>query len=324
MRSNKFLLFFLNVFISTPVPAQLRWQPVDSLFGDLPASVSVYKSTDSLDGQPGIAYYVKVDLRDPGLMIGVDSSRGRRLTPTQFYERNKEALLVMNCTFFSFETHQNLGLLMDKGKLLAYNVHANFQKKDNLYEYVLPGSFGISRKRKADIAWVFTDSSRRKIWAAQEYPLLKTTTGSDSRLSKKELKSRMQNGLGLKPWRMQTALAGGPVVLQNGEPRVYNNEERKFMGKGILDRHPRTVIGYTADGYMILLVIEGRRPGVAAGATLMQEAIIMRDLGCVEALNLDGGGSSCLLVNGRETIRPSDQQGLQRPVPGVLLIQRRN
>lgn len=324
MSSNKFLLFVLNLFITTPVLAQLRWQPVDSLFGDLPASVAVFRSTDSLDGQPGIAYYVKVDLSDPGLMISVDSSRGRRLTPTQFYERNQEALLVMNGTFFSFETNQNLGLLMDKGKLLAYNVHANFQKKDSLYNYVLPGSFGINRQRNADIAWVFTDSNRKKAWATQEYPLLKTTTGSDSRLSKKELKNRMPKGLGLKPWRMQTALAGGPVVLQNGEPRVYNNEERKFMGKGIQDRHPRTVIGYTADGYMILLVIEGRRPGVAAGATLMQEAIIMRDLGCVEALNLDGGGSSCLLVNGRETIRPSDKQGLQRPVPGVLLIQRRN
>ncbi|MFN9783889.1 MAG: phosphodiester glycosidase family protein, partial [Sphingobacteriales bacterium] len=39
----------------------------------------------------------------------------------------------------------------------------------------------------------------------------------------------------------------------------------------------------------------------------------------VEALNLDGGGSSCLLVNGRETIKPSDKTG-QRPVPAVLLI----
>ena len=123
---------------------------------------------------------------------------------------------------------------------------------------------------------------------------------------------------------METAIAGGPVLLQNAEARVYNNEERKFMGKAIHDRHPRTAIGYTADGFMILLIIEGRRPGAAAGATLLQEAAILRDLGCVEALNLDGGGSSCLLINGKETIRPSDQQGRQRPVPGVLLIQRLN
>jgi exopolysaccharide biosynthesis protein len=48
----------------------------------------------------------------------------------------------------------------------------------------------------------------------------------------------------------------------------------------------------------------------------------MLDLGCVEAMNLDGGGSSCMLVNGKETIKPSDKEG-QRPVPAVLAIQRR-
>jgi exopolysaccharide biosynthesis protein len=45
----------------------------------------------------------------------------------------------------------------------------------------------------------------------------------------------------------------------------------------------------------------------------------MQALGCVEALNLDGGGSSCLLINGKETIKPCDKEG-QRPVPAVFLV----
>jgi exopolysaccharide biosynthesis protein len=52
---------------------------------------------------------------------------------------------------------------------------------------------------------------------------------------------------------------------------------------------------------------------------LQQEAKILLDLGCYEALNLDGGGSSCMLVNGKETIKPSDKEG-QRPIPGVFII----
>jgi len=52
---------------------------------------------------------------------------------------------------------------------------------------------------------------------------------------------------------------------------------------------------------------------------LQEEAQIMLSLGCYEALNLDGGGSSCLLINGKETIRPSDKMG-QRPVPAVFLV----
>ena len=68
-----------------------------------------------------------------------------------------------------------------------------------------------------------------------------------------------------------------------------------------------------------MLVVEGRAPNRAEGASLKQLANMMLELGCVEALNLDGGGSSCLLVNGRETIKPSDKEG-QRPVPAVWMI----
>jgi exopolysaccharide biosynthesis protein len=120
-------------------------------------------------------------------------------------------------------------------------------------------------------------------------------------------------------WKMKTAVGGGPVLLQNGEIMISNEEELKFAGKAINDRHPRTAIGYTRDNRMIILAVEGRNNGTAEGATLLQLAEIFRNLGCVEALNLDGGGSSCLLINGRETIKPSDKEG-QRPVPAVLIV----
>jgi exopolysaccharide biosynthesis protein len=81
-------------------------------------------------------------------------------------------------------------------------------------------------------------------------------------------------------------------------------------------------MGYTRDGLFIILVIQGRTPGRAAGATLQEEARIMLGLGCYEALNLDGGGSTCLLVNGKETVHPSDPGG-ERPLPTVFLIKRK-
>jgi exopolysaccharide biosynthesis protein len=61
-------------------------------------------------------------------------------------------------------------------------------------------------------------------------------------------------------------------------------------------------------------VIQGRFPGVAEGATLTQQAQLLKNIGCWEALNLDGGGSSSMLINGIETIKPSDKEG-QRQVP---------
>jgi exopolysaccharide biosynthesis protein len=102
--------------------------------------------------------------------------------------------------------------------------------------------------------------------------------------------------------------------------RITNDEERMFMGRAREDLHPRTAMGYTADGRLLILAVEGRHKGVAEGASLTDLADILLSLGAVEALNLDGGGSSCLLVMGKETIKPSDKEG-QRAVPGVFLIE---
>lgn len=113
-------------------------------------------------------------------------------------------------------------------------------------------------------------------------------------------------------------MGGGPVLLQKGEVAVSNNEELKFAGKEISDKHPRTWMGYTKNGKLIIMVIKSRYPD-AAGATLTQEAQLLKNLGCEEELNLDGGGSSCMIVNGKETIKPSDKEE-ERPVPGVFII----
>jgi exopolysaccharide biosynthesis protein len=81
-------------------------------------------------------------------------------------------------------------------------------------------------------------------------------------------------------------------------------------------------MGYTKDGDIIIVVIQGRMKGIAEGATLEQQAKLLQQIGCWEALNLDGGGSSCLLVNGKKTIQPSDKEG-QRLVPGVFIISKK-
>jgi len=167
------------------------------------------------------------------------------------------------------------------------------------------------------VAWVLSDSTSRFPWASQEavVPLIDSS-----------IQARIPNIISkgnFKPWKMQTAVAGGPVLIQNGKIQISNHQELKFSGKdGLNDKHPRTAMGYTSDGQLIFLVVEGRFPGKSEGVTLPQEAKILQDLGCVEGLNLDGGGSSCLLINGKPTITPSDKEG-QRPVPAVIMIKRK-
>lgn len=326
MSKKLFLFLFASVVINN-VSGQSKWINVDSLFGPLPTSVHVYKSTDMLDGEPNIAYYVEADLKDKKLEFTTDTTLQRRLTPLKFYEKNKNPVLVVNTTFFSFATNQNLNVVIKDGKTVSYNIHSiPGRGKDTLtYRHPLVSAIGISKKKKADVAWTYTDSASKYPVAFQNNPQLIQDSLS-SWISKYSFapelhhlpKTEKRRGIQEK-WRMQTAVGGGPVLLQNGEVKITNNEEWRFAGKAIDDKHPRTAMGYTKDNKLIILVIEGRNPGIAEGANLKQEAQLLKDIGCREALNLDGGGSSCMLVNGKETIKVSDADG-QRPVPAVFII----
>lgn len=281
----------------------------------MPSSVHIYKSTDEIDGKPNVAYYVIADIKDKNLNFTSDTSYNRRLTPSQFFEKDNHPLLVVNACFFSFATNQNLNIVEKNGQLLGYNVHTDpGRKKDTLtYYHTLDGAFGISKSRKADIAWIYTDSAKKYPYACEH--AVASLHDSVANFSPSYLEKKAS----LKKWKMQTAVGGGPVLVQDNKIQISNNEERKFAGKAIDDRHPRTAIGYTNDNKIIILVAEGRSES-ASGLTLPQEAKILIDLGCKEALNLDGGGSSCMIVNGKQTNSPSDKEG-ERPVPSVFLIE---
>lgn len=307
----------LLCFISITLHAQWKWKNVDSLYQPLPASVHVYMTNDSTEGKPNIAYYVSAEVKDKSLNFTTQTGNGKRYTPSQYFEQEQKPLLVMNTTFFEFEHNSNLNVVIRDGKLLAYQIHTIAGKgKDTLtYRHSFGSAIGIDAKRRVDVAWLYTDTAERYAYASQD--VINMFKDSVKHPVKKDM---LQKG-SFKKWKVQTAVGGGPVLVQHGEVQVTNNEELKFAGKAINDKHPRTAMGYTADGKLIFLVIEGRFPGKAEGATLVQEATMLKQIGCVEALNLDGGGSSCLLINGKQTITPSDKQG-QRAVPAVILIKK--
>jgi hypothetical protein len=327
-------IFTGAVLLTSTAPfsfAQLQWQNTDAEFGPLPSSVHVYKTTDSIEGKPNIAYYVIAELTDRSLHFTTDTTFQRRLTPLQFYHENNQPLLVMNGTFFDFATNRNLNVVMKDGNLLSYNVHTiALRGKDTLkYAHPFRSAIGINQKRKTDIAWIYADSSARWPYGAQvrvkpqkdSFAYLRFT--KSTRITHGSSVDEKPSGKIFKKWKMQTAMGGGPVLIQNGKISITNNEEMMFSGKAVDDKHPRSAMGYTADNKLIFLVVQGRFPGVAEGVSLNQLAKILLDLGCLEALNLDGGGSSCLLINGKETITPSDKTG-QRPVPAVFIIHQKN
>ncbi len=282
---------------------QTGWKNMDAAYQPLPPSVHIYFRDQPLDTAPFRAFYIEADLSNPNLLFTTDTTNNRRLTPTEFYLKNNKPLVVVNGTFFSFATNKNLNVVVNKGKVLAYNSKQVKNLQDSTKTLpIYSSAIGISRQRSADVAWIRTDSSKRRAAALQFIYPPAAMPAHRKRFKK---------------WKVQTAIGGGPVLVQDGQVRITNEEELMFAGKGFTDKHPRTAMGYTSDGKLIILLIEGRNTA-ASGATLTQEAQLLKDLNCIEALNLDGGGSSCLLLNGKETIAPSDKK--QRAVPAVFQI----
>ncbi len=303
-------------FLAMPAMAQkIEWKNVSTEFGLTTNTIQVFASTSTtLNDSVFKAYYVLINTNAPNIEMGVDTTLYRRLTPSAFYERLVQPTVVMNASFFEFKNNTNLNVLVHRGHILALNKQDIEGKgKDTLmYTHVLSSAFGMQKNGKMDIAYTYTDSNSKKVLYKQN-PM---TPVKDKNV-KLSLKEDILSGLN--PWKLNWAVGGGPVLVKDGAIFISNNEEKKFAGKAIADHHPRTAMGYTKDGQLILLAVQGRMKNIAVGTTLTETAQILIDLGAVEAINLDGGGSSCLLVNGKETIKPSDPTG-QRPVPAVFFV----
>ena len=273
-----------------PAAAQtpdVQWQPMDSLDAQLPAAVRVFSGADP--DIPLRAWYVSVlpgaeSVRTEILLSDDEDDRRERVSA---FAAGTGACVVVNGGFFSMERTpaMHAGLLVVDGVIEAPATRSVL-RGDIRYETaraalgMMPDGF--------DIAWATSRDGQLQAWPAPPPHV----PGSPAKLEGEPA-----------PWPVDDALGAGPALVSNGQVRVTTNEE-VFFGSAIPNTHPRTAAGIRNDGTLLLLVVDGRQP-VSRGVDLEQLAALMVGIGAEEALNLDGGGSSSLFVNGRLLNRPS-------------------
>jgi exopolysaccharide biosynthesis protein len=123
---------------------------------------------------------------------------------------------------------------------------------------------------------------------------------------------RLRTGQG-QPLQLNPAMtvtSAGPILVQNGRPAIDAVAEGVFDPRDLDDytfsayRHARTMTGVDSRGRILLATVDGI-PGVSEGMTLTEEAALMRSLGAVDAMNLDGGGSTQFASYGQVLDDPS-------------------
>lgn len=297
---------------SDPVPD--GWTDVSSSFGTLPSYIRILKSPSELQGKKAIAYIAEADMNQAQwdvwsvkILEGkfTEQTNDAFRTPSEVYDEDACPVIINGGYFYySGSNRYTASLAVSDSEVLAYNIGYEYDSAGKAC-YPVRAVFRESEGGEFDACWTYAK------WDFSHYMY---SVPSDNP-SVSPSPTYPEEG---RVFDARTAIGGGPVLIDEGQ-FINSYEEEMFFGISPDSNQPRTAIGVTAEGKMMFFVCEGRQmTNGVAGLTTADVADILLDLGCVEAINLDGGGSSCMLVNGIETIKVCD--GSQRAVASTVML----
>ena len=280
------------------------WAPIDSLNRSLPPSVRVFHGRN--DTLPLAAWYVSVNLNDStaAARVAVSDDTDIRESVSDF-ARDGNACAALNGGYFRMDQNPttHVGLLMAQGEVIEPAI-GSVIRNEQRYP-TARATLGFTEAGRAYIAWVNSRNDSTIAWAHPP-PNQPGRPATFPDLSQ------------ARPWPMRDALSAGPRLLRDGAVQITVDEE-VFFGSSIPNVHPRSAVGVTSEGALILMVVDGRQRA-SRGVDLPELAGLMASTGAVDALNLDGGGSSALVAAGVLLNRPSGER-IQREVMSAVLVE---
>ncbi len=296
----KKLILLLLLCTVTGFAQPITWTDVTSQH-QLPAGVKLFQGSRT---NPVLkAFYLDVDLNNQNIAIRpyITSSTATVPALTQRFG----AYAAINGGFFSGTT--SLSTVVYPNQVMAQNVGA-LTRNQQTYP-VIRSLFSLKSDRTMSVDWIYHFNATLAGLYSFNAPMPYTLNHPSPLPAPLQSQGAvMQNVL--------AGIGGGPTLVKNGAVNITYNEEI-FWGSGVGadNRDPRTAVGYTANKHAILMVADGRLPGVSEGLSLSELANEFISLGCVEAMNLDGGGSSQMAIGSNYVNTPST-----RAVPTIFAV----
>jgi len=297
-----------------PAALNLSWSPMTTLNASLPAEIKMYTTTSTLNGRAFQAWYALADLSTGKVEMKATLSVTAK-KPSQFIAAatDESTYVMTNAGYFGYSGSNvsSYSLLVDRGSKKADNITSLTRGS---YSYpTTRGAFGVTQSQTPMIKWTSND-------LAYDVPSPNVEGETPQQAPNQTFPATADR------WNPYTAVGGGPVLMKEG--KIVFDYTTALSGKFMTNyellqsdifsttaRPPRTLIGSTADNKILLFVCDGRQAH-SEGATLIELVQIMKSIGCVNVLNLDGGGSSAIIANGQLLNKPSD--GAERPVAAVV------
>ncbi|ERJ60865.1 hypothetical protein M472_19100 [Sphingobacterium paucimobilis HER1398] len=296
----------------------------DASFGELPTHIKLFKNI-SMQGKAGIAYFALVDLaKDPKFNV-IGGASGVK-TPSLFYEQLPAAqkpTILINSGYFTYSDVQGMygvSLLIQEGTTVRHNTTST-DRLGKTY-YMTRSAIGMERNGALEINWVYTDGINAPTYA---YPAPAANIEGETPLSKPSLVFPANGRI----WNAYMASGAGPIAAKDGKVVPFEKMKQELItGDGSANR-PRSAVGLTSDNKMIVYVNQGNGFDGLGGYTWEEVGRELVKLGCYDVLHFDGGGSSCMLINGKPLIKggevdtpsaPNPNGAKQRAVATVVTI----
>ncbi len=120
---------------------------------------------------------------------------------------------------------------------------------------------------------------------------------------------------------VEDIVGGVPQLIKNGKIEI-TWEQEKSSKSFVETRHPRTAVAKLKDGKFLMVTVDGRQKE-SVGMDLNELAALLLELGAVDAMNLDGGGSTTMFSQGKVVNKPSDKEGERKVSDAILVFPRK-
>jgi hypothetical protein len=298
---------------STPlISLSPSWKKAVHLMADFPTGIQVYLNTSAFNGKALVAYCVVFDPKAGFEVKPVLATANKKLS-TFYTEETGFRYAALNGGFFG--TNASYSLAMYNGIVNSINLKSLTRPLNGVTTTYYPtrAAFGVNEDGAATVTWIYHVGTGNGVMYSYPAPAANLINTPAKPVPTATVPS------GGSIWNVKAAIGGSPMLIKDNTINITDKEE--LIDIDNTSSRARSAIGYTADNKIVLLAVEGNNSKGGVGLNLAELAQLMKEMGCVGAINLDGGGSTSMVVRAKQTVVPSD--GAERPVMTALIVKKK-